>query len=77
MRQLHLRVYGRLQANGGKIMLSGVSQYVWDQLERTETFETIPEADIFKAGPILGASTRQASAAAKEWLAQLPAAQSD
>ncbi len=75
--QILERYAGRLQANGGKIMLSGVSQYVWDQLERTETFETIPEADIFKAGPILGASTRQASAAAKEWLAQLPELESD
>lgn len=75
--QILERYAGRLQANGGKIILSGVSQYVWDQLERTETFETIPEADIFKAEPILGASTRQASAAAKKWLAQLPELESD
>jgi sulfate permease, SulP family len=61
----------RLKANGGKLMLSGVSQNVWDQLERTETFETIPEEDIFLADETLGNSTIQASAAAKEWLAQI------
>ncbi|MBE2225230.1 MAG: SulP family inorganic anion transporter [Anaerolineae bacterium] len=65
------RYAGRIQANGGKLMLSGVSQYVWDQLARTETFETIPEADIFMADEILGNSTRKAAAAAKAWLAQL------
>ncbi len=42
----------RLQANGGKIILSGVSQEVWEQLERTETFEMIPEVDVFRVEDI-------------------------
>lgn len=66
------RYAGRLQANGGKLMLSGVSQNVWEQLARTETFETIPESDVFKADTILGHATRQAVHAAREWQAQLP-----
>lgn len=70
--QIIERYAGRLQANGGKLMLCGVSQYVWDQLDRTETFEAIPESDIFMAEEILGNSTHKAAIAAKEWLAQLP-----
>jgi len=60
----------RLQANGGKLMLSGVSERVWDQLVRTETFEAIPEEDVFRAEETLGASTKKAMGAAHEWLAQ-------
>ena len=63
---------GRIQANGGKLMLSGVSQHVWDQLQRTETFETIPESDIFLVEEIVRSFTRKAAAVAKEWLAQPP-----
>ena len=66
--QILERYAGRVQANGGKLMLSGVSQHVWDQLERTETFETIPEEDVFLTTETLGESTRQAVAAAKRWL---------
>ena len=69
--QIMERYAGRLQANGGKLMLSGVSQNVWDQLARTETFETIPERDVFLANETLGDSTQQAVAAAEEWRGQL------
>ena len=62
--QIAERYAGRLQSNGGKLMLSGVSQNVWDQLERTETFETIPESDVFKADETLGGSTKHAFLAA-------------
>jgi SulP family sulfate permease len=58
----------KLQANGGKIILSGVSEKVKLQLDRTETTETIPEKDIFMATNILGASTRAAIQAAEAWL---------
>lgn len=66
--QIVERYAGRLQANGGKLMLSGVGQNVWKQLERTETFETIPEEDVFLATDTLGESTREAIAAAETWL---------
>jgi SulP family sulfate permease len=62
------RYAGRLQANGGKLMLSGLSQNVWDQLERTETFEALPESDVFLADEILGGSTKQAFSTAQDWL---------
>ena len=66
--QIVERYAGRLQANGGKILLSGVSHKVWDQLGRTETFETIPEEDVFLVDEILGGSTKQAFSSAQEWL---------
>ncbi len=71
------RYAGRLQANGGKVMLCGVSKHVWAQLERTETFETIPESDVFMAEETLGRSTQKAVAAAKEWLALPPEPEPD
>ena len=58
----------KLQANGGKLILSGVNERVKAQLERTETTETIPEEDIFMATNKLGDSTRAAIEAAETWL---------
>jgi SulP family sulfate permease len=68
--QIVERYAGHLRANGGKLMFSGVSQNVWDQLERTETFETIPEPDVFKENETLGGSTQQAFLAAQTWIHQ-------
>ncbi|MCP4360621.1 MAG: SulP family inorganic anion transporter [Chloroflexi bacterium] len=68
--QIAERYAGRLQTKGGKLMLSGVSQNVWDQLARTETFETIPEEDVFLVGETLGGSTKQALLVAQSWLNQ-------
>jgi SulP family sulfate permease len=58
----------KLQENGGKLMLCGVSEGVKHRLERTETTETIPEADIFMAEDRLGSSTQKALAAAERWI---------
>jgi len=58
----------RLQANGGKLILSGVNENVKAQLHRTETTDTIPEADIFMSGKVLGTSTKAAMQAAKAWV---------
>jgi sulfate permease, SulP family len=60
----------RLQAHGGKLILSGVSENVKAQLDRTETTETIPEVDIFLSSSRLGASTKKAIEAANRWLAE-------
>ena len=68
--QILERYAGRIQGNGGKIMLSGVSQKVWEQLQRTETFETIAEEDVFKTEATLGGSTKRAMIAAHDWLSQ-------
>ena len=70
--QILERYAGRLKANGGKIILSGISQKVWEQLERTETFELIPEADVFRVEETLGGSTKKAFMAATEWLVSQP-----
>jgi SulP family sulfate permease len=61
----------KLQANGGKLMLSGVSERVKEQLDKTETTETVPEEDIFMASSVLGASTRAAIRSAETWLAEV------
>ena len=66
------RYAGELRANGGKLMLSGVSQNVLAQLLRTETTESIPEGIIFMATDTLGESTKDALTAANAWLAQAP-----
>ena len=64
------RYAGQLQANGGKVILSGVSEGVLEQLEKTKTFETIPREDIFPATDVLGESTVDAIWAATAWLEQ-------
>jgi len=66
-----LERYARqLQANGGKLMLAGVSEHALEQLAKTETFETIPQQDVFLAEETLGRATLDAVAAAEEWLAR-------
>jgi SulP family sulfate permease len=62
------RYAGKLQENGGKLVLCGVSEGVRGRLERTETTDTIPPEDIFIADDTLGSSTRRALAAAQQWL---------
>ena len=62
------RYEGRLQASGGKLVLSGVSEQVWQRLLATETTESIPEEDIFLSDDILGSSTRRALEAAALWI---------
>ena len=49
-----------LQKNGGKLLLSGVSEKVKQQLIVTETTDTISEEDFFMATEVLGESTRAA-----------------
>ncbi len=67
----------RLQASGGKLVLSGVSERVWQRLLATETTDTIPEEDVFLSGEILGTSTRRALEAATLWVEQEESAMSD
>jgi SulP family sulfate permease len=57
-----------LQANGGKLYLTGVHPRVVEQLELTETTETIPEEAIYLAEDKLGASTQDAYQSARAWL---------
>ena len=48
-----------------------------DQLERTETFETIAKDDIFMAEETLSGSTKRAVKAAEKWLNQIPEVQQE
>jgi SulP family sulfate permease len=58
----------QLQVNGGNLYLTGVHPHVYQQLELTETTETIPEENIYLAEEKLGVSTRIALHSAKAWL---------
>jgi SulP family sulfate permease len=75
------RYEAQLQAQGGKLILAGVSPHMLEQLDRTETIsELLGEEDVFPVTDILGASTRAALATAQRWLeetATLPQAQTD
>jgi len=64
------RYAGELRANGGKLVLSGVSQNVLNQLIRTETTESVPEDSVFMATDTLGESTKAALSAASKWLTE-------
>ncbi len=64
------RYAGELRQLGGKLMLSGVSENVLNQLEKTGSFDAIPREDIFLATDVLGESTLRAIDAAQTWLAQ-------
>jgi SulP family sulfate permease len=64
----------RLKANGGKLMLAGVGEHVLTQLAKTETFEAVPQEDIFPATDKLGQATEDALAAAERWLMATTAA---
>ena len=58
----------QLRDTGGKLMLSGIHTRVLEQLEKTETTETINADDIFLAEDLLGSSTVRALDAAQKWM---------
>lgn len=57
-----------LRANGGKLMLSGVSDQVYLQLSRTGLVALLGEENVLRAKPELGAAANQAVAEARAWL---------
>jgi len=59
-----------LQANGGKLMLAGVSPTLRDQLRRTGAMDFIGEENVFMVEDQLGASMSAAYLSAKAWLEQ-------
>ena len=66
-----LRRYAEaLQANGGMLMLAGVSPSLLDQLDRTGTTTIINEENLFMEQAQLGVPMNEALAAARTWLAQ-------
>ena len=63
----------QLKAHGGKLMLAGVHPKIKGQLDRTGTTSEILGAEnVFEATTTLGASTRDAYAAAQRWLRETP-----
>ena len=59
-----------LQAGGNVLMLEGLSEKVYDQLERTELLDLIGRENVFLGQPQFGASLRQALAVAQARLIQ-------
>ena len=62
------RYSAALQKNGGKLMFSGVSENVYDQLEKTEMIELLGEENVFPDSSKLLYSSKQALKAAHAWL---------
>jgi SulP family sulfate permease len=60
-----------VQGNGGKLMLAGVSDGVFQQLERTGLIRLIGRENVFKEQPQWGAAANEALAAAEAWLESL------
>jgi SulP family sulfate permease len=68
--QMVERYSAALQKNGGKLMLSGVSEHVYEQLEKTEIVELLGEQNIYPESSRLLYSSKQALKAANDWLAE-------
>jgi SulP family sulfate permease len=66
--QIMERYSAALQKNGGKLMFSGVSANVYEQLEKTEMIELLGEENIFPDSSRLLYSSKQALIAASAWL---------
>jgi SulP family sulfate permease len=60
----------QLQAQGNKIMLVGISQNVYEQLERTDLLDLIGEKNIYLSQPIFGKALRRALSDAGEWISR-------
>jgi SulP family sulfate permease len=58
-----------LHANGGRLMLAGVSPMLQSQLQRTGMIALLGESNIFPATQTIGESGNAALRAAREWLA--------
>jgi SulP family sulfate permease len=57
-----------LEANGGKLMLSGVSRSLREQLDRTGVTEILGSENLFAEQPQLGEALNAALTAARAWL---------
>jgi SulP family sulfate permease len=70
--QIMERYSAALQKNGGKLMFSGVSENVYDQLEKTEMIELLGEENVFPDSSKLLYSSKRAVKDANDWLAEHP-----
>ncbi len=58
-----------LQANGGRLMLTGVNARLWEQLDKTGTLSLIGRENVFMEEAQLGVAMNRAIEAATSWLA--------
>lgn len=58
-----------IQANGGRLMLVGVSPHVYKQLRRSRGLQAIGEENVFLAEPQVGLALNKALEEARAWLA--------
>jgi len=70
--QIMERYSAALQKNGGKLMFSGVSENVYDQLEKTEMIELLGEENVYPDSSKLLYSSKLALKDANDWLAERP-----
>ena len=71
------RYSDRLKEGGGKLILAAVTDRVYEQLELTETTDSIAPEDIFKDDEVLGHALLLAMDAAEIWLEFHPPAESN
>ncbi len=64
------RYASNLKANQGKLVLVGVSEPVYHQLEKTGLLADLGEGNVYRATSILGDSSLEAYQNAQEWLDQ-------
>lgn len=62
------RYGGLLRKNGGKLMLVGVSQPVYDQLRRTGMLAELGEENVYLATRVMGEAAQQALRDGQAWL---------
>ena len=60
----------RFLANGGKLLLSGISDPVYAQLERTGMVAKMGDENIYRETSFLGESTKRAYEHGNAWLAE-------
>jgi SulP family sulfate permease len=64
------RYAANLKANQGKLVLAGVSEHVYNQLQKTGLLEALGKENVYKATSIMGDSALNAYADANAWLAK-------
>ncbi len=64
------RYASELEANQGKLVLTGVGEHIYHQLQKTDLVDQLGEENIYQATSILSDSTIKAYQDAQRWLAE-------
>jgi len=65
------RFANELQKGNNLLMLVGIGQHVWEQLEKTDLLDLIGKENVFLAEPVYTASLEKALVAAQRWLTEI------